>query len=154
MQKASEKRKRNKRAVRLSDAHKAILRTLIGKWPENRRLTWNGVIRIAEEALGYTWTRQALCSHEELSAAYEGAVKRYSSFRLNGSKKKVEGDEVEVLRQRTARLTAEIDALKETLRKSDDRFVRYIGNAIWHGVTQEMLEAPLIPIDRGRSTTD
>jgi len=154
MKATSKQRKRSKRSVRLTDAYKSIIRTLINKWPENRRLTWEDVIKMAEEAIGNRWTRQALCSHEELNAAYETAVQRYTTYRLRGPKKKVHADETEVLRQRSARLAAEIDALKETLRKSDDRLVRYLGNAIRHGITQEMLEAPLIPIDRGRTTTD
>ena len=50
------------------------------------------------------------------------------------------------------RLEAELEQLRKTLRAYDDRFVRYVGNALRLGIRQEELERELLPIDRG--TTD
>ncbi|WP_101744959.1 hypothetical protein [Endozoicomonas acroporae] len=96
----------------------------------NPKLTW----AMIAEATGYT--RAALSRHEEIKKAYDLAK---SDKRTIIS----DGEQVEELKAKNAKLRAEVVKMKTILEEYDNKYIRWLTNAINAGLSEELLNRPI-----------
>ncbi|NYZ13379.1 hypothetical protein HL658_12530 [Azospirillum sp. RWY-5-1] len=145
------KRSDGKPSRPLTPQHVALVVARIRDWPDMKRITWPDVVDLAAIGTGaarYEWGRVALARNKPIAEAYKAKRATYDEYKDTGKLPKVKAPEFEILERRIAALEAEIKERKEQLNNYDDRFARYIYNAQNHGISQEILEAPLLPVDR------
>ncbi|WEK44307.1 MAG: hypothetical protein P0Y64_05725 [Candidatus Sphingomonas colombiensis] len=118
------------------------------------RPTWPKIIALGETVTGRAFTRQALSAHESIATAYDAAVARHHKLRKNGPppEPKPQNDSLDA--QRIAELEAENERQRELIDALQDMLVRFVGNAVTAGVSQERLEAPLPARAEWRSDVD
>jgi hypothetical protein len=124
---------------------------LINEMAINLRPTWDRVILIVHEVTLKTFTRQSLSANEQISEAYQQRVDAYRKFSLGG---KLPAEKIEDPDFAHKQLRDEIADLKLTVEIYDEILMRIIANAIKNGISQEQLEAPLEPIEQGRTDLD
>lgn len=140
------KQKRRKARGRYTAEVERHVVALIEQWPTTKRLKWTGIVDMVKHDLGHEWTRQTLEKKPAIRKAYETHGARHRVYAATGKVLKLPAPEVVVLQQNNVRLRAENDALRDTLRRSDERLVRYLANANRFGISQELLEAPILKI--------
>lgn len=96
----------------------------------NQKLTW----AMIAEATGYT--RAALSRHEEIKKAYDLA---------KSDKRTVisDGELVEELKAKNIKLKAELAKMKTILEEYDNKYIRWLTNAITDGISEEQLNRPI-----------
>lgn len=132
----------------VSDVHRARLLGLIRQWPANRRLTWTNIVEWGVEHCNHRWTRQTLCGQPALRDAYEAHAELRKKRKEGKRGMSVVNPENQVIADRIERLEIEKAEFLKALAQYDEKFVRYIGNAIRYGISQEKLEAPLVEVNK------
>lgn len=137
---------KNTRAENLTDELiEKIVRILDG-WSE--KLTWNKLIDEIEFRTKNKYTRQALAKHQRIKDAYNLTKNRVSDVVKELPNM---SSEVVALIQKVKRLEAENDRLNFENETLLAQFARWAYNAHSKGVTKEMLDKHLTPVDRGRT---
>ncbi|MEC5216166.1 hypothetical protein RCH09_001103 [Actimicrobium sp. GrIS 1.19] len=143
--------RRRKRRINLTEQRVSYIKKLIASLPGNKQLTWNELVGEIKNQTSYLWSRQALQSHSEIKTAYENKREEYRKFRKTGKPPRELLPEHEILAQKYAGVRAENAELLKTLHAYDVRLITYLQNAIGKGISQEQLERPLVPPNRGQT---
>lgn len=109
-------------------------------------ITWQKVIESIERALLICYTRQALASHKVIQDAFAAARTKLALAR---SRTPI---------GRRARIDARIERYKadnDRLLKENDRLINlhviWLYNANLHGLSEEQLNMPMPPVNRGQT---
>lgn len=112
------------------------------------KLTWNKLIDEIEFRTKNRYTRQTLAKHQRIKDAYNLTKDRVS----DGVKELPNmSSEVAALIQKVKRIEAENERLNFENERLLAQFARWAYNAHSKGVTKEMLDKPLTPVDRGKT---
>lgn len=129
--------------ARLSEIDEQRIIELIARWT-NPKLGWLELVEACKMELNIGVTRQSLSSRNDIKMALKDR-----KFALN-TPSKAPGY-VKVLKDannRIAQLEAENQLLKDINNKLLSRFKRWQANADMYGVTESMLEQPMIKVRR------
>ncbi len=137
---------------RLTKLHVDAITTLIRSQAPNLKVTWQRVSEIAEAACGHKFSRQALSAVEEISCAYHAKLDEHIKFRTSGAPQPIQNDDPDL--SKLKKLEHEIKCLKATVDAQCELLVRFVGNAVLAGLSQEMLEASLDPRQQNRTDVD
>lgn len=129
-------------AKHLTNRDIELLVGLIDGW--NGKLTWDALCDGAESLIGTRPTRQTLNAHTRIKSAF-GDKKAQQKAGFQPSKRPAS---LAIAEQRIHRLESENQRLKGENNHLLERFVRWQYNALKHGVSQGVLDAPLPRIDR------
>ncbi|MBL8525231.1 MAG: hypothetical protein JNN20_16190 [Betaproteobacteria bacterium] len=135
-------------APRLRDQDIAKAVDLLDTW--KGKLTWDLYLVELEKVLGHRYTKVAMLNRSRIADAWSQAKGRTRESVAEARHGEVllskTIDQIEGLRQKTARLEMENGKLLE-------QFLRWSYNAYRLGVTIDQLDASLPPIDRGSTRT-
>jgi len=126
---------------------------ILDGWPTDKKLTWEAFLSTIQFRLRKSWSRQALDRHDRISQAF----KRKKKFLRNlppEEKVREVPEYVKQLYQYIERLEAERDRSKQEATDLLEQFARWAYNAAAKGLTLEVLDAALPPVDRRPSTDD
>lgn len=141
---------------RLGQRDLTVIANLVREMDVQLRPTWTKVIEIARSVTKKEFSRQSLCAHQEIDDAYQDAVNRHALLRQERGQRirpaPLSGDQLE--EQKLANQAREIAEQAEQIEAYQDLLIRFIGNAMLAGITQERLEAPLEARDEWRSDLD
>lgn len=146
--------KKNSATHRLAAREIELIAKLIREMPINLRPTWPKIIALTENATGKSFSRQALSSHEDIERAYEARVNDHRKFRAGGREPKEPIIDDDPEQRRMRKIEEENASLRATKEAYEDLLIRIIQNAMSFGITQDQLEAPLVPREQGRSDLD
>ena len=118
--------------------------SLLDGWPTGTKLTWEALLRLVLQRLRIRPTRQALSNHERIAIAF-----RTRKAALRNSREISDGYLIPT--ERVRRLKAENDRLGAENQLLRERFERWMYNAYRHGLKEDELDAPRMPVDRGRT---
>ena len=137
-----------KRSRNLTDRAIGDIVVIIDSWAGP--LSWSNLISKIEERSGNRYTRQALANHESIQKAFQ---KRKSSSRTTGGNRRSDSasSELKSAWQRIDNLEAENDRLKLENAGLLERFACWAYNASCKGLTEAMLDRPLLEAQRGRT---
>ena len=132
---------------RLTDRDVRTIVAIIADLDQRHRPTWEHVAAAAVAATRHGFTRQALCKHADIVAAYDAKLKQHREFKRNGKvvRPKALGD----WEHERAAMQAEIQRLKKRVEELDVAHVTHIANAIRLGIPQRQLEQPTTKIPQG-----
>lgn len=146
-------------AENISDDDALLIKEILDAWPVAEKLKWDFLVKaIAERRLGRTWSRQALARHPDIYAAYDLKKKAQKVYR--GSPLAAEEDrkslppELQAALGEIELLESEVARLKDENMRYKEKFIIWAHNAHLHNITEDMLYAPLIQPDRGKSKKD
>jgi type I restriction-modification system DNA methylase subunit len=135
---------KHNRSENLTDEHIEKIVKILDGW--STKLTWNKLIDEVEFRNKNKYTRQALAKHQRIKDAYNLTKDRVS----DGVKELPNmSSEVAALVQKVKRLEAENERLNFENEVLLAQFARWAYNSHSKGVTKEMLDKPLTPVDRG-----
>jgi hypothetical protein len=136
--------------ARLDQADLSTIVGMIETW--NGALTWEALVERVELAVGRPFTRQALDGHASIKLAFQARKERLRNIRASlRAGRAPDGDvpaEMTVLLQRAEALQGRVDTLEALIRAYEAKFVTWLHNARGRGISEEVLNAPLPPIDR------
>lgn len=135
-----------RRRLKVEEIERIVME--IRAWNHSRApLTWEAVQDLAEGLFLHRWTRQALEGRAEIKGAFQDG-------KATGPRKvkRTPRDPVLVLeRRRIEALEEEVKNLKAKLAAYEERFARYVVNAMMRNVTEAELDERLQPNDRGQT---
>lgn len=131
--------------TRLSDQQAAFIAHVVDELPPGTTVTWSAIVELGKRHFQVAWTRQTL---EKRTAIKEAYLRRLGmSAAANGAViRKRSGAADSADDRRVQNLRAENEKLRAVLREYDCRLVRYVANALAHGLTEAQLDAPLRPM--------
>jgi hypothetical protein len=131
-----------------------LIAKLVREMPINLRPSWPAIIILAQAATGKAFSRQSLSSHEPIEQSYQARIDDYRRRRSTGlePREPIVDDDPEQRRVRNIEL--ENASIRGKIEAYEDLLIRIIQNAMSFGITQEQLEAPLVPREQGRSDLD
>jgi len=135
---------KHSRSENLTDELIEVVVKILDGW--SGKLTWNKLIDEVELRTKNRYTRQALSKHQRIKDAYNLTKDRVSTTSKEYSNMSTE---VAALIQKIKRLEAENDRLHFENEALLAQFAKWAYNAHSKGVTKEMLDKPLTPVDRG-----
>ncbi|WP_159876077.1 hypothetical protein [Aquitalea denitrificans] len=118
---------------------------LIDAW--EGKITWESLCEEGEKLVGFRPTRQTLNAHKKIKAAY---LSRKENLKAGFTPSKRPAS-LAIAEQRIHRLENTNIRLEKENERLLIQFVRWQYNAYKHGMSKEMLDAPLPPIDRDSS---
>ena len=121
-----------------------MIARLIDDWIADAAITWNDVVTLASSHLHVKWSRQTLEKRKDIKDAYLRKFARRDDKAAKAARSK--NSDAEYVEQRILNLKAENEKLRATLLEYDRRLVRYMSNAIAHGLSEEQMEAPVRPV--------
>ncbi|MCP9732255.1 hypothetical protein [Pseudomonas sp. GBPI_506] len=122
-----------------------VLVALIDAW--EGKLTWEAVCDEGAKVIGSRPTRQTLNAHEKVKTAYLSRKARMKAGHVPTKRPA----SLNIAEQRIRRLEGENNRLKDENERLLERFARWQYNVYKHGMSKEMLDAPLPPVDRDSS---
>lgn len=140
--------------LRLSEKDKQAIILLIRVQEPNLKLTWRKIEQLSEDATGHEFSRQALSADEDIASAYSDKRNEHLKFRAGGVGLRPSPERDDSGSTKIARLEEEVARLKGTIDAQAELLVRFIGNALLAGLSQERLEAPLTPRQQARTDVD
>ena len=115
-------------------------------------LTWERLTSRVALVLGRPFSRQALDGHAKIKMAYQSRKARLRKLRTSIRAGKPDLDEVPpelaMTLQRAEALQARVDRLQTTVDAYELKFVTWLYNARIAGMSEDVLNAPLPPVDR------
>ena len=140
-----------RRAPNLSDDDIAAIVEMLDGW--TGALSWDRLIEAIAERFARRYTRQALFKHTRIREAFRGRKEGLRQQRADGSR--VTSAELQAALDRIARLEAANERLAKENEQLLEQFARWAYNAHVHGMDEEALNRPLMPVDRkaGPATT-
>lgn len=139
---------------RLDPRHITLIAKLVGDMDTAFRPTWPKIIKIAEKVTKKEYSRQSLSAHQEIKDAYDLVRSGHAASRKTGRVREPRLPEDEEKDRKIADQATVIQNQDDLIKAYQDLLVRFIGNAILAGVTQERLEADLEPRAEWRSDLD
>lgn len=137
---------KNTRSENLTDELIEKIVKILDGW--SSKLTWNKLIDEVEFRTKNRYTRQTLAKHQRIKDAYNLTKDRVS----DGVKELPNmSSEVALLIQKVKRLEAENNRLNFENEVLLAQFARWTYNAHSKGVTKEMLNKPLTPVNRDKT---
>lgn len=118
---------------------------LIDAW--EGKITWESLCEEGKKLVGFRPTRQTLNAHKKIKAAY---LSRKEKLKAGFTPSKRPAS-LAIAEQRIHRLESTNIRLEKENERLLIQFVRWQYNAYKHGMSKEMLDAPLPPIDRDSS---
>jgi hypothetical protein len=116
-------------------------------------LTWERLTDRVAMVLGRPFSRQALDAHAKIKIAYQTRKTRLRKIRVSVRAGKPNMDELPpelaFALQRVEALQARVDRLQATVDAYDVKFVTWLYNARIAGLSEDVLNSPLPPVDRG-----
>ncbi|WDH22099.1 hypothetical protein [Pseudomonas chlororaphis] len=109
------------------------------------KLTWDLLIQSVARRLRGTYTRQALHKHERIKRAF---ILRKQILSTSVGTRKVISPELQVAKDRIARLKGENGRLQMENDRLLEQFVRWAYNAYSRGLDEQFLSRPLPIINR------
>lgn len=136
-------------AKHLTNKDLQIIINSIAGWQSLRqgKFTWENLCDSVAELLGKRPTRQSLSQHKEIVRAFELQKKNIKS----GVSEVKRPANLNIASQQIKNLQLKNESLKEEVRVLKQQFVIWQYNAHKHGIKEHQLNAPLMPVDRGRS---
>ncbi|MEF9339764.1 hypothetical protein V4889_00965 [Ralstonia solanacearum species complex bacterium KE101] len=136
----------SRRHTRLTDQQAAFIAHLIDELPPSDAVTWSTIVDLGRQHFQVAWSRQTLEKRAGIKEAYLRRVSsRTTENGAAGPRLKTNADGTDDDR-RVVNLRAENDKLRAVLAEYDYRLVRYVANALAHGLTEAQLDAPLRPM--------
>lgn len=132
------------RARAIDDNVIEVVHELLRMW--SGKLTWDLLIDHINQGIGVKYTRQALSNH----VAREFRMRKLSLQEEAGQPTPSE-NRIDELQKTIARLTAENEVLKTECNNYRAMFYVWTANAVKKGLTEKMLNAPLLPAMRPSS---
>jgi len=127
---------------KISEADGKFIVQLIHKWPKTTRLTWEGlrreIMKVGDDTLNTTWTRQALSDNESIKTAYLAAKERLKSKEHSTSLNK-DTQQIDIIRN----LEFELSELRQRFDKLTLRHTQLIYNASLLEGGSRLLDDPL-----------
>ncbi len=127
---------------RLTNHDLAAIANRINDLDARNRPTWEQVVDAAHSVTRRTFTRQALCQHEQITAAYDAKLTQHRLFRQSGKEPKRPGLDEEPWERELADLRAENNRLKAQVAELDKRTILHIANAMRFNIPTRELEKP------------
>ena len=116
-------------------------------------LTWERLTARVTLVLGRPFSRQALDAHAKIKIAYQSRKSRLrkvlASVRAGKPDLNEIPPELAMALQRAETLQARVDRLQTTVDAYELKFVTWLYNARIAGMSEDVLNAPLPPVDRG-----
>jgi hypothetical protein len=131
-------------AHHLSDAEIDQVVSLLVGW--KGKLTWEGLVAVHKKRNGKVRSRQAFARAAAIKIAFDTAKKRLRHAEA-ADDRPATPDELRMLRDRVARLTAENEQLRAENVALLDQFVTWQYNAFAAGITYTKLNEPKPSID-------
>ncbi|MCE0482605.1 MAG: hypothetical protein LV479_00015 [Methylacidiphilales bacterium] len=131
---------RRKRAPNLTDRDIGAIVKIIDGWTGD--LTWQALIDRVEIVRHARYTRQSLAKHGRIQQAFSNQIQREEQ-------KSTRRPEVDIHKDRIARLEAEISRLEAENNRLLEQFARWAYRASQKNLDQNYLNQPLPKIDRG-----
>ncbi|RKE25874.1 hypothetical protein B0G76_7431 [Paraburkholderia sp. BL23I1N1] len=143
--------RRLRKHPRLSDANAALIARMIDDLPQKAVITWSDVVALASKQLRVKWSRQTLEKRKQIKDAY---LRRFAQRRgIDEKGPRRSGRAGEEAERRILNLKDENEKLRRRLEEYDRRLMRYVLNAIAHGVTEKELDAPILPLGSESKST-
>lgn len=140
--------------AKLDGADIATVVALIEAW--EGPLTWARLVSRVASLLGRPFSRQALDAHSKVKLAYQSRKVRLrkvlAGARAGKSDTQDMPPELVMAMQRADAIQARVDRLQVTVDAYEVKFVTWLYNARIAGISEEMLNSPLPPIDRNSDT--
>lgn len=116
-------------------------------------LTWERLTDRVALVLGRPFSRQALDAHAQIKVAYQSRKVRLrkilASVRAGKPDMSEIPPELAMALQRAEALRARVDRLQTTVDTYELKFVTWLYNARIAGMSEDVLNTPLPPVDRG-----
>jgi len=135
------------REKNLDDQIVATIVEVLDGW--NGRLSWEALIVEIARRAGLSYTRQALHRQERIRLAF--TVRKKALLRRDEQPREDFLPEMQVARDRIARLEAENQRLAAENHNLLEQFARWAYNAQTRNLTKEFLDNPLPGVDREQS---
>lgn len=136
-----------KRSKNLDDQMVRRIVEILDGWSDS--LTWDGLVDAIDRRLGQRYTRQTLDKHERIKQAFKARKTALASG--GGATKKVADPVLQMSLDRLARVEAENDRLKRENAALLEQFVRWTYNAGLKGLSADILNQPMPPVNRGQT---
>ncbi len=137
--------------AKLEPSEVELIASMLEAW--NGALTWDRLGERTALVLGRPFTRQALDSHLAIKTAFQvrkGRLRRIREAVRSGRQVQDEmPPELAMALQRVDALQTKVDRLQATLDAYEAKFVIWLCNARGAGLSEERLNRPLAPVDRG-----
>jgi hypothetical protein len=137
------------RARNLTDQDVAAIVSILDGCADS--LTWDGLIEEIERRLLVRYTRQALHKHARIAEAFASRKKAIRETDFNRTRA-TSPPELQVARERIARLEAENQRLEMENDRLLEQYVTWIYNANSRGMSVTDLNRPLPAVDRDRTS--
>jgi hypothetical protein len=119
---------------------------LLKQW--SGKLTWDLLIARIKQSIRVEYTRQALSNHEQLAREFS---LRKLSLQMEGGRPAPSDSRIDELQKSVVRLKAENELLRTECNNYRAMFLVWTSNAIKSGLTEKMLNAPLVAAMRPSS---
>ena len=136
-----------KRSKNLDDQMVRRIVEILDGWSDS--LTWDGLVDAIDRRLGQRYTRQTLDKHERIKQAFKARKTALASG--GGAAKRVADPILQMTLDRLGRLEAENDRLKRENAALLEQFVRWTYNAGLKGLSADVLNQPMPPVNRGQT---
>lgn len=123
-----------------------VVSELLREW--NGKLTWDLLVKRIRDSIGIEYTRQALDKHEQIAREFS---LRKSSLRKESGRPAPSNTQIDALQKKIDRLTAENELLTIECNNYRAMFVVWTANAVKKGLTEKMLNEPLLAANRPSS---
>jgi hypothetical protein len=122
-------------------------------WP-GKRISWRALMVVVNKEFEGTWARRSVAKYPKLQRAFRDTQKRLKEAASGKPYRNTVDVTLDVLQRQVRDLREENEELRKKLAVHQERFTRWKTNAYLSGrITAKELDAPLQPIDRGRSDT-
>lgn len=137
-----------KRSRNLTDGDIDQVVSILDGW--TGRLNWDALVATIDARTGQSYTRQALSKHLRILSAFQ-TRKRALADRQATEPTSGSSPELAAALQRIARLEASTSRLEAERLALLDQFARWAFNAHSRGLSYEILNRPLPPVDRDQT---
>ena len=136
----------------ITSAHEKVIRDIIEDW-SRPVFFWKEVVAEVNKRFGTNWHRQSLESKERIKKAFQAQKQslREDAAKTRARKGRAGESTAQYLQRQLREANERADRLERDLIESRARLARWQHNAYLHGLSVEMLDAPLQQNDRGRS---
>ena len=137
-----------KRSKNLTDSDVDQVVSILDGWAG--RLSWDALVAAIDFRTGQSYTRQALSKHPRILNAFQ-TRKRALADGPDTEPAPASSPELAAALQRIARLEATTSRLEAERLALLDQFARWAYNAHSRGLSYDILNRPLPPVDRGQT---
>lgn len=151
------RRSDGKKTRPLTAEHARDVAKKIDGWPVSKRITWNDVVNLAAVGKGrdrYEWGRVTLDRNPYIKDAYEKKAAEIRKAAAGKPVRRPKSSGLEDLERKIEVLEKKLESQNCELMDYDRKFVTWLYNATLHGMTEDTLNAPITPPERGQTDRD